>query len=118
MPGRTERTGGDGGWIIDCRTTSAGRGGGVAASVPQVSIWPPQQGQTSMSWPVSSRRRSCQRRGGTGSGGGAASSLRHERQLRTAMAVGEEADVTDAVKAVGHGVLQEAADELVGRAGS
>ena len=31
------------------------------------------------------------------------------------MAVGEEADVADPVKAVGHGVLQEAADELVGR---
>ena len=37
-----------------------------------------------------------------------------ERQLGGAMAVGEEADVADPVEAVGHGVLQEAADELVG----
>ncbi len=31
------------------------------------------------------------------------------------MAVGEEANVADPVEAVGHGVLQEAADELVSR---
>ncbi len=38
-----------------------------------------------------------------------------ERQLGGAMAMGKEADMADAVEAVGHGVLQEAADELVGR---
>jgi hypothetical protein len=36
------------------------------------------------------------------------------RELRGTMAVGEKADVTDAVEAVGHGVLEEAANELVG----
>ena len=38
-----------------------------------------------------------------------------QRQLGGAMAVGEEADMTDPVEAIGHGVLEEAADELVGR---
>ena len=37
-----------------------------------------------------------------------------ERQLVGAVAVGEEAVVADAVKAVRQGVQQEAADELVG----
>ena len=36
-----------------------------------------------------------------------------ERKLLGAMAIGEEADVADPVEAVGHGVLQEAADEFV-----
>ena len=55
-----------------------GRGGGCGRRVPKGSIRPPQQGQTSMSWPVSSRRRSCQRcgDGSSGAGGGAASSSR------------------------------------------
>jgi hypothetical protein len=38
-----------------------------------------------------------------------------ERQLGGAMAVGEEADVADPVEAIGHGVLQEATNEFVGR---
>src|SRR5271166_5442546 len=37
-----------------------------------------------------------------------------ERQLLAAMAVGKEADVADAMEAVRHGMLQEAADEFIG----
>src|SRR6476659_5881283 len=36
-------------------------------------------------------------------------------ELRSAMAIGEKPDVTNAVEAIRHGVLEEAADELVGR---
>jgi hypothetical protein len=55
-----------------------GRGGGCGRRMSQISIRPPQQGQISTSWPVSSRRRSCQRcgEGSSGAGGGAASSSR------------------------------------------
>ncbi len=59
-----------------------GRGGGQGRNVPWGSIRPPQPGQTSMSCPVRSRRRSCQRRGGCGSGGvGAASKPRQSVSL-------------------------------------
>ncbi len=51
-----------------------GRGGGQSRSVPWGSIRPPHPGQTSMSCPVRSRRRSCQRCGGCGSGGGGTAS--------------------------------------------
>ena len=37
-----------------------------------------------------------------------------ERQLCGAVTIGKEADVADAMKTAGHGVLQEATDELVG----
>ena len=37
-----------------------------------------------------------------------------ERQLPGAVAIGEEADMTDAVEAIRHGVQQEPADEFVG----
>src|SRR6476620_859925 len=37
-----------------------------------------------------------------------------ERQLGGSMAVGEEAEVADAMEAIGQGVEEEAADELVG----
>src|SRR5271163_4237933 len=40
-----------------------------------------------------------------------------ERQLLAAMAVGKEADVADAMEAVRHGMLQEAADEFIGGKG-
>src|SRR3954454_16866880 len=36
-------------------------------------------------------------------------------ELLGAMAIGEEADVADTVETIGQGMLQEAADELVGR---
>ena len=47
-------------------------------------------------------------------GGGTSSSLRQSASFARAMAVGEKAEVADAVEAVGQGVQQEAADELVG----
>src|SRR3954469_4953515 len=51
-----------------------GRGGRVAPDI----IWPPQQGQMSIAWPVRRRRRSCQGRGGgLSGGGGTASRSRH-----------------------------------------
>ena len=39
--------------------------------------------------------------------------MNYPGQLLGAMAIGEEADMADAVEAVGHGMLQEATDELV-----
>jgi carbon-monoxide dehydrogenase large subunit len=51
-----------------------GRAGGVGGNDPQVNIWPPQQGHSSISTPVRSRRRSCHRRRCGTSGGGAAAS--------------------------------------------
>jgi hypothetical protein len=66
VTGRNVRNEGDWGRVTRRHELShhiGGRGGGCGRIRPQVSIGSPQQGQTSTSWPLSSRRRSCQRRG-------------------------------------------------------
>ena len=103
------------GSIMKCRTRTAG------AAADAVAAWPARMHR------AAAVRADVERLAGQVDGGAPASSARRrfvgwwrgeqvaaQRQLGGAMAVGEEADMADAVEAVGQGVQQEAADELVG----
>jgi len=114
LPGRTKRIGSDEAWFMNCRTTWVGAAADRAAEchfaasdrhsraaidrlageVVEAILPPARQ------WSI--RRRRCGQQ------------IAAERQLLAPTAVGKEADVADAMEAVRHGMLQEAADEFVG----